>query len=235
MLKKILVCLLLISCLLFASKNDKVWSQRQSATGAENAYSYFKEIVKEEPTFENYWRLAASAHFYGELFATNNAQEIFALGREAASSSISLNNREAIGYFLYGVNTLGWAKYLDQQQRTPYGEEIVNAMNKVIAIDPEFGDIFNRQGAAYMIRALVYSYSVAPSMSILETEFKKALEIGPNNRQIHRFYAQYLLTQNKKEEALKIINKGLAIHYNQFFAANETYEINLLKELKKKI
>jgi tetratricopeptide (TPR) repeat protein len=239
MLKKILINLLVLLSFSLANKSNEIWTQRQTKTGAVNAYHYFRDVIKHTPTFENYSRFAQSAYFYGDIFVTENAKkrEVFKLGREAAAKAISLNNQDAIGYLLYGLNTGKLSKYENSQKRLIYINEIIEAMNKTIELQSTIDSKYNQPGIAYLLRAITYSQAPTPPISIgdeiqAEKDFKKALELEPKNRQAYRFYAQYLLNEQRNIEALKIIEAGLALEYNSAFTINDEIEIDLLKKLK---
>jgi hypothetical protein len=248
MLKKAIAIVLIMIGIVFANTNSEAWTQRQSPTGAKNSYLYFKEIVKKEPTFDNYWRLASSIHFYGEIFVTDNIQkkEIFTLGQEAASKAISLNNQEAIGYFLYTINTLELLKLKDSttaKERLDYVKNSFETINRAIELPSSvfIEEEFESQNLCYLPRAVIYAYAPTPPVSIgdrveAEKDFKKAMiGTGTKNRRAHRLYATFLISENRPVEALEIIDRGLAMPYNKDFPVNEDYEIRSLRELKSKI
>ncbi len=238
MLKKILLLLLIVS-ILFASNSNEVLAQKQANTKLINAYHHFKDAIDNNQTFENYAHFAHSAYFYGDLFVTENIKkrEIFQLGRDAAANAIKLNNNNAIGYFVYGINTSKLARYSNNQEKLIYLKETIEALNKAIELNPEFGKEHDRPGTAYLLRAVVYSKAPTPPVSIgddiqAEKDFKKALELGHENRQVYRFYGEYLLNKKRNTEALQIIDSGIALKYNPAVAIDEEIELGLLKKLK---
>jgi hypothetical protein len=216
--------------------DDSYWDNRNSGAGAKAAYEYYKSAYQTDKNYETAWKLARSAHFYADKFIKDSTlkKNIFTEGKTAAESATNLGPDKPDGYYYLGICLGSWAEANGILKSLFTAPDIVKAADKCIAIDPQF-----ENGSAYMLRARVYQKAPG-GISVgdpkkANADYIKAIEYGPNKRTAHRFYAEFLIERGNKTKAREIIDKGLAIEYNDADKITEDDEIGMLNDLKKKL
>ncbi len=226
---------ILVCSLLFAAVED-YWGERNSLEGAKKAYESLKAQFQQNPSsYEVAWKFARAAYHYADNFVKdkNARKTIFTEGKEAAEKATQLNPQSPEGWYWLGVCLGSWGEANGIMQSLGAVKPIMNAIAKGMAINPNWDD-----GAFYNLRGRVYHRAPA-GISVgdkkkAESDYKQALALNPKNRTAHRFYAELLLEQGRKDEAAKLVEKGLAIPYDESNKVSEDKEIRLLQELKKK-
>lgn len=232
MFKKYFIALILFSCL-FAE--NPAWVGRNSKTGAEKAYQYYKKQYVQQKNYASAWQYARAAHFYADNFVADSDQKknIFTEGKDAALEATKLSPDKPDGHYWLGANYGSWAEVNGILESLNYADDIAEEMTKVIKLDPAY-----KNGLPYAIRAKVYYKAPGWPLSVgdpkkAEEDFISAIKLAKGkNRKVYRFYAEYLISKDK-QKALKITEEGLVIPYDNSDSVIEDKENSLLKELSR--
>ncbi len=236
-MKRFLVVLtLLISSAVFCfSSDDSFWEKRNTEVGAKASYEYYKSQFNSEQNYENAWKFARAAHFYADNFIkdSDSKKTVFTEGKKAAEAATNQGYDKPDGHYYLGICLGSWAEANGILKSLFTAGDILKEASKVINIDPAY-----ENGSGYMLRARVYQkapggISVGDSKKA-DADYQKAIEYGPSNRVTFRFYAELLMDKDKTK-AKDIIEKGLAIPINENDSLTENKEIDLLKDLQKKV
>lgn len=224
--------LLLIS-VIYAEAGDALWQERNSVSGAKKVYEYYKAQYSVNPDYEISWKFSRAAYNYADLFVKdgNTKKIIFTEGKEAGEKAVSLKPQGVEGHLYLGTCLGSWAKANGIFASLRTIPVIFEEANKAIAINPSFAD-----AAPYLLRGNVYMKAPkgkGGDFSKAESDFKKAINLAPNNRKGYRFYAELLVKMNQKEKAKEIAQKGLDIPIDESNKSSEEFEINELKNLLK--
>ncbi|MCX7883321.1 MAG: tetratricopeptide repeat protein [Brevinematales bacterium] len=216
---------------------EDFWAERNTLEGAKKGYETLRSLSLQQPdSYEVAWKFARAAYHYAENFVKDKNQRkvIFTEGKEAAEKATRLNPNAPEGWYWLGVCLGSWGEANGIMQSLGAVKPIMNAIAKGMAVNPTWDN-----GVFYNLRGRVYHRAPA-GISVgdkqkAEADYKQALTLNPNNRTACRFYAELLLDVGRKEEAAKMIEKGLAIPYDASNKVSEDKEISLLQALKKKL
>ena len=234
-MKKLLLVIGLAITLSWLFANDTIWDNRNSAAGAEKAYTYYKTQYTQKQNYDSAWQLARAAHFYADFFIKDGElkKKVFAEGKDAALNAVELNSQDPEGHYWLGANYGSWAETNGVLESLNYADDIAAEMTKVIKINPTYKD-----GTPYAIRAKVYYKAPGWPLSIGDPkkageDFEQALKYAAGkNRKVYRFYAEYLIGKDKAK-ALQIAKEGLAIPHDKADKVSEDKEIETLQKLIK--
>ncbi len=232
---KFIFLFLLIFKLSFALED--FWDERNTAEGAKKGFDFLSsEFQKNDKNFEVAWKLARISHFYADNFVKGNEEKkkILETGKNAAEKATTLEPEKPEGWYWFAVCLGTWGEVNGIMQSLFAVKPIMQACNRGINIAPEFDN-----GNFFMIRGRVYHKAPAV-ISVGDTkkaalDYKKAIELNPENRTVYRFYAELLVEQNQKEKAKELIEKGLSISISKENILSENKEIKLLTKLKENL
>lgn len=230
---KYFVVLLLIVCIIFFSFDDTPWKNRNSAAGAKAAYEYYKKLYEQNPnSYEAAWKYARAVHFYTNEFVTDNKtkKELFTDGKNAAENATKLNPNGVEGYYYFAVCLGSWGEVNGILASLSAVPPMEKAATKAAEIDPRFA-----KGAPYMLLGRLYQKVPGKSKAKCREFYELSLQYGPNGRVNHRFYAEFLIEQKEFAKAREIIQKGLAIPFDEEDKLIEEKEIKILNELLESI
>ncbi len=199
-------------------------------------YREAKELFYNKKDYASCWQFARAAYRYGEYLVTSSEKQkaIFTEAKDAALKAVEASPQRPEAHYWLGVCYGAWAEANGPLNSLQYAKPIAEEMTKTISIEPKFNS-----GSPYMVRGRVYHKAPGWPLSVgdavkADEDFKDALSVGPNNRKAYRFYADFLVANGRKKEAAAVIEKGLAIAYDNNDPLVEDREISLLKELKGK-
>lgn len=227
---------LVMSAGLVFGATDKFWANRNNPEGAKANYDFCKAEYSKNKTYENAWKFARSAQFYGDNYATNMSMklELFTEGKTMSETATNLGYDKAEGHYYLAVCLGLWGEANGIFQSLFAVPGILGEATKTIAIDPAYED-----AGGYLVRARLYQKAPGGisvgDVKKSQEDYENVLRIAPNNRTAYRFYAELLLDTGQKARAKEVIEKGLAIPMDNADKLIETKEIGLLKELQKRI
>ncbi|MCR4422351.1 MAG: hypothetical protein GYA61_05565 [Spirochaetales bacterium] len=230
---KYLLPLLMILALLFFSFDDTPWKNRNSFAGAKAAYEYYKKLYEQNPnSYEAAWKFARAVHFYTNEFITDSKtkKENFTAGKNAAEQATKLNPNGVEGYYYFGVCLGSWGEENGILASLSAVGPMEKAATKAAEIDPKFN-----KGAPYMLLGRLYQKVPGKSKAKCKEYYELSLQYGPDGRVNYRFYAEFLIEQKEYSKAREIIQRGLAIPFDEEDKLIEEKEIKLLKELLESI
>jgi tetratricopeptide (TPR) repeat protein len=159
---------------------------------------------------------------------------LFTEGKEMAETATNLKNDGVEGHYYLAVCLGQWGEANGVFQSLFAVPGILSEATKTIQLDPKF-----ETAGGYMVRGRLYQQAPGGisvgDLKKSQADYEKALELAPNNRVVHRFYAELLISLGQKDKAKEVIEKGLAIPLNKNDRAIEEKEIGLLKALQKKL
>jgi hypothetical protein len=182
------------------AKADQLFTQREDVKKLEEARRIIGQIREaDHRNFEVEWRFAKYSLFLGEKTEDDDKrQKMFEDGRDAGKIASRIQADRPEGYFWYGANLAELAKMSPVTVGYTSVDNIRDAMNTVIKIQPGY------QGAsAYDILAQVelntrlFGGKATKAVEYLE----KAVEIEKNNSNLRLHLAQAYLDADKPELA----------------------------------
>lgn len=226
------VILILLGIFIFTNLYSNTFKEIKNESDAKKIYEQYKDLFNQDKSnYEYAWKYCAFARFYGFYFLKDKAkkEKIFEEAKKAGEIAIKLSPNKPEGHYFLGVAYGSWAEEKGIMNSLFLAGPIVEEMTKVISIDPSF-----RNGSAYMVRGRVYQKAPGWPISIgdpqkAQEDFENAIKYP--NKQAYRYYAEFLISKNKKEKALEIIEKGLSLPPSEEKIIDE-YETKILQELK---
>jgi len=229
----VLICIFTSS--IYSETDDSIWSNRDSAEGSKKAYEYYKELFGNETNYENAWKFARSAFYYADNYLQLNdmKKKIFSEAKIASEIATNLEPEKVEGHYYLAICVGSLAEVSSIFENLSVADIIIRESTKVINTDPYFDD-----GGGYMLRGRVYQMapaiiSVGDRQKAIK-DYEKALEYGPDNRTLYRFYAELLMDFNRKKAA-EIITRGLSIPPALEDVSQDHEEIKILKNLQSKL
>ncbi len=236
-MKRFLLFAAILLCVAgFVSADDPLWDNHGTPELVKKAYDATKAAYQSNPTYENAWKFARAAHYYASVIIDDEDKAtqkvIFTEGKEAAEKAVALNPNGVEGYYYLAICLGSWGEANGIMASLFAVKDMLAAADRAVAIDPSFED-----ASPLMTRARIYQK--APGRPISQGDKKKsqadyeeALRLGPDNRVLYRFYAEFLIENKDKAKAAEIIRRGLAIPFDTNNTPQENLEIAKLKELQ---
>lgn len=230
------ICITVLSAGMLFGAADKFWGNRNSPEGAKANYENCKAEYSKVQNYENAWKLARAAQFYGDNYGTNLSMklELFTEGKKMSETATNLNNGMVEGHYYLAVCLGQWGEANGVFQSLFAVPGILSESTKTIQIDPKYED-----AGGYMVRARLYQKAPGGisvgDVKKSQEDYEKAIQIAPDNRTAYRFYAELLLDTGQKARAKEVIEKGLAVPLDKTDLLIEQKEIGILKELQKKL
>lgn len=237
--KKILCVLILALCVsVFLSADDSIWENRSTPQLALSAYNHYKRAYEASVNYDSAWKFARAAHYYASVILTDSDKEqkkqIFTEGKDAAAKARELNPAGVEGHYYFSICLGSWGEANGIMASLFAVKDMMEAAERAIAIDPSF-----EKASPLMTRGRIYQKAPGRPLSLgdkkkAEEDYLRAIQLGPNNRVLYRFFAEFLLESKDKTRAADIIRRGLALPFDVGNTPQENLEINLLKELQAK-
>ena len=243
MLKALLGLLLIFISSVFLFSRDfeimkkfepEIINLRNTKAGTLKMIEYLKnELISNTNSYDLYWKLSLAAYYYGNFYETNRdkKKEIFSKSRDYALTAVKINPNGVDGHYWLGVAYGLWSAANGILESFFYADEILDEMNKVIALQPDYF-----AGMPWAVRAKVYYYIPSflyGSKEKAYQDMKTALKYGPDFRINYEYYAEILVNDGKYEEASKIIEKGINLPLDNRISLEENYSLVFLKQYQK--
>jgi len=215
-------------------EGDRLYEGREDMAKARVAVAALRQaVVADYGNFEAAWKLARASYYVGDhTDSSDEAEDMFRAGIDAAKSAVKLQPEKPEGHFWLGANYGGQAK-LSTLSSLSTVTDIRTEMEKVIKLDEKF-----QSGSAYL--ALGRLYLQAPKVLGGDTSkaieyLKKGLTIAPNNSLMKYYLAEAYESENKDAEAKKLIEEIIASTPDPQFGAEHKDAIAKANKLKQKI
>lgn len=181
--------------------------------------------------FEVEWKFARYNYFLGKLTdKESESEKAFADGEQAGKLASRIAPDKPDGYFWYGANLGEQAKRAPVTKGLTSIDDIREAMNKVIEIQPDY------QGAsAYdALAQLELATRLTGGKPEKAVEYlEKALELGKENSYIHLHLAEAYLATNRNADAKKQLDALLQMKPNPDYLPEYEESVQKAKELLK--
>ena len=182
------------------AKADQLFAQREDIKNLEEARRITEQLREpDNRNFEVEWRFGKYSLFLGEKTTDDDKREkIFEEGRDAGKMASRIRGDRPEGYFWYGANLAELAKMSPITVGYTSVDNIRDAMNTVIKIQPGY------QGAsAYDVLAQIelntrlFGGKATKAVEYLET----AIEIAKNNSNLRLHLAEAYLDADQTDKA----------------------------------
>lgn len=211
---------------------------RNTKTGALQLLQYLKtELSKNPESYDLNWQYAAMCYFYADYYLPKDEKELkkklFTLTKKYAQKAVNIKPNGVEGHYWLGVGIGLWSEANGILDSLFNADDVVMEMTKVIQLEPTYF-----RGTPWIIRAKVYNLAPGWPLSIGDKQksyedAKIALQYGSNYRVVYVQYVDILINDKKWNEALKYIEKGLEIPFDQNIPIEEKKSIEQLKNFKK--
>jgi tetratricopeptide (TPR) repeat protein len=183
--------------------------------------------------FEVEWKFAKYNFFLGK-HATDEKEKEKAFEDGAAAGKIAsrVEPNKPDGYFWYAANLGEQAKLSPVTVGVKSIDEIREAMNKVLEIDPKYQNASAYDGLAQLELSTAGLMGGKPEKAVeyLET----ALKIEDDNSYLHLHLAEAYLATNKKDEAKKQLEYVLKMKPNPDYVPEHTETVEKAKKMLEK-
>lgn len=211
---------------------DKKASMRNTAEGsAELIDSMTNELKTSTNSYDIYWQLSAIYYFHGDYYINDRTlkKAFFTQSKDYGLKAVALNPKGVDGHYWLAIAYAKWAESNGILDSLFYADDIVNELTEAINLNPSF-----LWGLAYAVRAKAYSLAPGWPLSVGNKEYsyrdiQKALEIGPHYRLNMQIYADILRNDGKWKDAVIVMEKALAMPYDERIPKEEDRTISELK------
>jgi hypothetical protein len=182
------------------------------------------------------WKSAALNYFYGEFYsiAPEEKKKYFTICKEFGEQAVKVAAKGVAGHYWLGVGMAKWAEYNGILYSLFSADDILNEMNIVIGLNPSYF-----KGLPWAIRASVYG--LAPAViSVGDTgrardDIKTALMYGRDYRSAYLICADVYIAWGEWKNASSLLEKGLALPFDERLSVEEKDCIKKLKERKTRV
>ena len=197
-----------------------------------------REAVKQlasarNPDARNYeveWKFAKFNYFLGKHSPDEKEKEkAFEDGKTAGRIASRMEPNKPDGYFWYGANLGEQAKMSPVTVGVKSVDDIKEAMNKVIELDPKYQNASAYDGLAQVELSTAGMMGGKPEKAVELLE--KALTIENNNSYLHLHLAEAYLATGKKDEARKQLEYVLKMKPNPDYLPEYTETLEKAKKL----
>ncbi|OHD56323.1 MAG: hypothetical protein A2Y33_12000 [Spirochaetes bacterium GWF1_51_8] len=239
------VILMTVICAGFVSAADvediagsKLAKLRNTLEGTKQLIIELSTALKENPkSYDASWQYAAICYFYGDFYLKDKEakKKYFTLCKDAAWQATQINPKGIDGHYWLGVGFGMWSEANGILDSLFYADDVASEMTKVIELDPSYF-----RGTPWMVRAKVYTYAPGWPLSVGDSEkakadMKMALKYGSDYRVVYVLYSDILMHWGQWDEAMKMIDKGLALPFDKTIPVEEERSLEQLNEYKKKV
>ena len=215
-------------------EGDRLYEGREDMAKARVAVASLRQaVVADYGNFEAAWKLSRASYYVGDhTDNSDEAEDMFRAGIDAAKSAVKLQPNKPEGHFWLGANYGGQAK-LSTLSSLSTVTDIRTEMETVIKLDEKF-----QSGSAYL--ALGRLYLQAPKVLGGDTSkavdyLKKGLALAPNNSLMKYYLAEAYQSENKDAEAKKLIEEIIATTPDPQYLAEHKDALAKANKLKQKI
>jgi predicted Zn-dependent protease len=165
--------------------------------------------VPDHRHFEVEWKFAKYSLFYGQKLTDELEREnVFEAGRDAGKYASRIEPGRPHGFFWYGANLAELARMSPVTVGYTSVDDIREAMNTVISIDPSYEGASAYDVLAQLeLNTRLFGGKASKAVELLE----KALEIEKNNSSIRLHLAQAYLDVDKTEAAKRQLEAIVAM------------------------
>lgn len=184
------------------AKSDELFKQRADLSKLREAVKMLDQIRNPDArNFETEWKFAKYNYFLGRMTkAETESEKAFADGEKAGTIALRLAPDKPDGYFWYAANLGEAAKRAPVTKGLTSIDELQNALNKVIEIDPKYQNASAFDGLAQIeLATTLVKGKPAKAVEYLE----KGIEIEKDNSYLYLHLAEALLMLDRKEDAKK--------------------------------
>ncbi len=185
------------------------------------------------PDARNYeveWKFAKYNYFLGKHSRDEKEKEkAFEDGKAAARIATRMEPNKADGYFWYGANLGEQAKISPVTVGIKAVDDIKEAMNKVIEIDPTYQNASAYDGLAQVELSTAGLMGGKPEKAVELLE--KAIKLEDDNSYLHLHLAEAYLATGKKDEARKQLEYVIKMKPNPDYVPEHTETVEKAKKL----
>lgn len=180
--------------------------------------------------FEVEWKFAKYSYFLGKKEVDEKDKEkAFAEGAQAGRIASRLESRKPDGYFWYAANLGEQAKLSPVTVGVKSIDDIKEAMNKVIELDPRYQNGSAYDGLAQIELSTAGLMGGKPEKAVEYLE--KGLAVEKENTYLYLHLAEAYLATGKKPEAKKQLEHLLAMKPNPDYLPEHQETVDKAKKL----
>lgn len=217
------------------AKAERLFSERSEI---ENLREAVKTLAAaRNPDQRNYeveWKFAKYSYFLGKAEQTeSDAIEAFEKGRDAGRIASRVEPKKPDGHFWFGANLGELARISPVTVGIKSVDDIREAMNAVIAIDPSYqnGSAYDALGQLEMATRTLKNGTTQKAIEFYE----KGIELSPDNANLRLHLAEAFIAAKKTVDARKQLNYLYGLKPNPLYETEHKLAVEKGRELEKKI
>jgi tetratricopeptide (TPR) repeat protein len=213
------------------TKCDALFKERADAAKLREAVKQLAAVRNpDRRNFEVEWKFAKYNFFYGKLLTDEKEKEkAFEDGAQAGRIASRIEPNKPDGFFWYGANLGEEAKLSPVTVGVKSVDDIKQAMNKVIELDPKYQNASAYDGLAQVELSTAGVMGGKPEKAVELLE--KAISLEDDNSYLHLHLAEAYLATGKKDEAKKQIDYVLKMKPNPDYIPEHTETVEKAKKL----
>jgi tetratricopeptide (TPR) repeat protein len=213
------------------TKCDLLFKERSDLAKLREAVKSLSSV--RNPDARNYeveWKFAKFNYFLGKLSTDEKEKEkAFEDGVQAGRIASRLEPNKADGYFWYGANLGEQAKQSPVTVGVKSIDDIKQAMNKVLEIDPKYQNASAYDALAQVELSTAGLMGGKPERAVEYLE--QGLKIEDDNTYLHLHLAEAYLAVGKKDEAKKQLDFLLKMKPNPDYLPEHKETVEKAKKL----
>ena len=180
---------------------------------------YAAAAAKAPNDAEAQYRLALACSYQAEvdieLHDKKAGQQAALRGIQAGEKSVSLNGNNA--EYLRVLGTLYGQAIVDIPSGLSYGPRAKDAINRAVEKAPKSADVYVARGVGNYYLPSMLGGGPRPAIE----DFKKAIQLDPNNAEAYLWLGVSLRKDNRDAEARKAFEKSLALDPKRVWAKQQ--------------
>ncbi|HEY8562030.1 MAG TPA: tetratricopeptide repeat protein [Pyrinomonadaceae bacterium] len=181
-------------------------------------------------SYEVEWKFAKYSYFLGKRLADEKEKEkAFEDGKAAGRIASRMEPNKADGYFWYAANLGEQSKLSPVTVGVKSVDEIKEAMNKVLEIDPKYQNGSAYDGLAQIELSTAGLMGGKPEKAV--EYLQKGLAIEDDNSYLHLHLAEAYLATGKRDEARKQLEYVLKMKPNPDYVPEHAETVERAKKL----
>jgi tetratricopeptide (TPR) repeat protein len=213
------------------TKCDALFKERADLAKLREAVKSLAAV--RNPDARNYeveWKFAKYNYFLGKHSADEKEKEkAFTDGAQAGKIASRVEPNKPDGYFWYGANLGEQAKLSPVTVGVKSIDDIKEAMNKVIEIDPQYQNASAYDGLAQIELSTAGLMGGKPEKAVEYLE--KAIKLEDDNSYLHLHLAEAYLATGKRDEAKKQLEYVLKMKPNPDYLPEHNQTLEKTKKL----
>jgi tetratricopeptide (TPR) repeat protein len=208
---------------------DNLFAQRQDIKKLAQAVQTLESARSSGQNFEVEWKLAKYSYFLAKRTDDKaDSDKLFESGRDAGKIAIRLAPDKPAGHFWYAANLGELARNNPVTVGLGAVGDIRTAMEKVIQIDPAY-----QNASAYdALGQIEYGTRLTSGdLNIAVEQYRKGIEVDPNNGNLYLHLAEAYVAQKKPAEAKQQIDALLKLKPDPDYAFEHTETIEKARKL----